>query len=125
MGDKTRVISVIDRGLTINGVLVSTGRLIIKGTVKGTIRGETVIVAREGSVYADIDAASMIVGGLFEGELHISHTLSVLATGSCTGKVICKDLVVEVGGILNADITCETAQPATSRSKVVPPAADT
>ncbi len=108
MGTETRTISVIDRGLTVDGVLESSGRLIIKGTVKGSITGQTVIIAREGAVYADIKAANVTVSGIFEGELHASQTLSVPATGNCTGKVTCKDLVVEAGGTINADITCET-----------------
>ena len=33
----------------------------------------------------------------------------ILATGSCEGKVVCQDLIVENGGVLNADISCKTS----------------
>lgn len=100
------MISIIDKGLTIDGVISSQGRLIIKGTVKGTINGDIVVIAREGAVYADTKAARMTVGGEYRGELLASEELIVLETGNCSGKIVCRDLVVEVGGILNGNIAC-------------------
>jgi cytoskeletal protein CcmA (bactofilin family) len=102
---KSSEISIIDRGLTIDGSVSSKGKLIIKGTVKGKITGETVVIAEEGAVYADTSVVDMTVGGQFEGALQASGELVILKTGNCTGKVVCKDLVVEAGGRLNADIT--------------------
>jgi len=110
MADKSKSISIIDRGLRIDGTVSSTGRLIIKGNVKGTLEGETVIIAQEGVVGADITVASMTVGGTFKGEIRASQELIILSTGNCSGKIVCKDLIVEAGGMLNAEITCTTAK---------------
>jgi cytoskeletal protein CcmA (bactofilin family) len=102
--------SIIDRELTIDGTVSTSGRLIVKGGVKGKIIGENVVIAEEGSVFADTKVASMTIGGTFEGEIRASKELILLSTGKCTGKVVCKDLVIETGAILNAQVTCLSAK---------------
>jgi cytoskeletal protein CcmA (bactofilin family) len=105
MKEKSNAISILDKELTLNGSISCKGKLIIKGMVKGTIAGETVVISEEGSVYADITAVSVTIGGRYEGKLNASEELVILQTGNCTGTVICKNLTVEAGGKLNADIT--------------------
>jgi len=102
--------SIIDKELTIDGTVSTRGRLIIKGVVKGTIIGENVVIAEEGSVYADTKVASMTIGGTFEGEIRASKELILLSTGKCTGKIVCKNLVIETGAVMNAQVTCLSAQ---------------
>jgi cytoskeletal protein CcmA (bactofilin family) len=48
----------------------------------------------------------MTIGGTFEGEVRALKKLILLSTGKCTGKIVCKELVIETGGILNAHVTC-------------------
>lgn len=104
--DKSKNFSIIDKDLTVEGTLSCKGRLIIKGVVRGMLSGETVIIAREGAVYANISVASLTIAGTFEGDIDASEALVILSTGTCTGKVSCKDLVVEANGILNAEVSC-------------------
>ena len=108
MADKTKNISIVDKGLTVDGTLSTTGRLIVKGTIKGTLDGDVVTVSEDGSIYAETNVASITIGGVFEGNIKASRELVILSTGKCTGKVECKDLVVESGGVLNAEVTCLT-----------------
>jgi len=103
---KSKDFSIIDKALTVDGTIATKGRLIIKGTVKGTLEGDTVVIAKEGAVYADTKVASMTIGGTFEGDIHASRELIILSTGNCSGRVECKDFVVEAGGVLNAQVTC-------------------
>ncbi|MDY0221434.1 MAG: polymer-forming cytoskeletal protein [Desulfobacterium sp.] len=111
MGKKERLnLSIIDRDLRIDGSIVSRGKLIIKGSVRGTIQGETVIVAEEGEVRSEAKVTSMTIGGSFEGDIQASKELIILSTGSCSGRVECKDLIVENGGILNAEVSCKTSK---------------
>jgi len=99
-------LSIIDKELTIDGTVSTSGRLIVKGILKGTVIGKDVVIAEEGSVYANAKVASMTIGGTFEGEIRALKKLILLSTGKCTGKVVCKDLVIETGAILNAQVTC-------------------
>jgi len=112
--NESKDFSIIDRELTVDGTVSTNGRLIVKGVVKGTLVGENVVIAEEGAVYADAKVASITIGGIFEGEIRASKELIILSTGSCKGKIVCKDFVVEPGGILNAQVTCITAKDADS-----------
>jgi len=102
-------LSIFDRNLKIKGSISSTGRLIIKGEVNGTIEGDEVIIAKEGLVNSSsAKVSSMTIGGKFQGEITASKELIILATGTCDGKVECnKNLIVENGGILNAEVSCK------------------
>jgi len=102
-------LSIIDKELKIDGSIESCGKLIIKGQVKGTIDGDVVIIAQDGEVNSTLTkVSSLTIGGSFKGELIASKELIILASGSCEGKVVCQDLIVENGGMLNADISCKT-----------------
>ena len=113
--DKSKNFSIIDKDLTVEGTISSRGRLIVKGTVKGTLTGEAVIIARGGGIYAKTSVASMTIAGTFEGDIDASEELVILSTGTCTGKVSCKDLVVEASGVLNAKVSCITPEDADSK----------
>ncbi len=105
-GDQKKF-SIIDEGFTVEGTVIGKGRLVIKGTVKGALSGDNVVIAEEGAVYAEVRAAEMTIGGLFDGQVEVQKALTVLATGKCSGQVKCHDLIVEAGGILNASVTCK------------------
>lgn len=107
-------LSIIDQDLLIEGAISSTGKLIIKGQINGTIDGDVVIIAQDGLVNSNATKVSSItIGGKFQGDLTASKELIVLSTGICSGRVTCKDLIVENGGILNAEVSCKTSQPLT------------
>ena len=99
--------SIIDKELTVEGTVSFKGQLIVKGAVKGNLSGDKVVIAEEGYVAAIATVAEMIVGGVFEGELRSSEKLTILATGSCSGKITCKKFEVETGGMLNAEVKCQ------------------
>jgi cytoskeletal protein CcmA (bactofilin family) len=103
--------SIIDEGFTVEGTVTGRGRLVIKGTVKGAVSGDSVVIAEEGVVHADAKAKELTIGGSFEGQVEADKALIVLSTGNCSGHVTCRDLVVEAGGVLNADVTCQTVKP--------------
>ncbi|MCP4671968.1 MAG: polymer-forming cytoskeletal protein [Desulfobacula sp.] len=111
MGKKnSQNLSIIDKELKIEGSISSRGKLIIKGQVTGTIKGDVVIIAEDGLVDSSAtEVSSITIGGNFQGEVTASKELIILATGTCAGKVECKDLIVENGGILNAEVSCKTS----------------
>jgi cytoskeletal protein CcmA (bactofilin family) len=100
--------SIIDEGFTVDGTVTGKGRLVIKGTVKGTVVGDNVVISEQGSVYADARAQMMTIGGMFEGQIDVQKSLVILATGRCSGQVQCQDLVVEDGAMLNASVNCNS-----------------
>ncbi len=118
MGNKNGInLSIIDKELKIDGSIISKGKLIIKGSLKGALEGETVIIAEEGTVASDATVVSMTIGGHFEGQVVASKELIILSTGSCSGKVECNDLSVENGGVLNAEVSCKTSKRAAAQKE--------
>ena len=87
MNNISKDFSIIDKELTVDGNIRTRGRLIVKGVVKGTIIGENVVIAEEGSVFADVKVARMTISGSFEGEIRALKELIILATGKCSGKI--------------------------------------
>jgi cytoskeletal protein CcmA (bactofilin family) len=103
---KTKNLSIIDKDLKVEGELSSEGKLVIKGVVKGSIIGESVIIAEEGQVYSDMEVNDLTIGGGFEGKVQALGKVVILSSGKCTGTVTCNDLIVESGGIINAEVVC-------------------
>jgi cytoskeletal protein CcmA (bactofilin family) len=99
--------SIIDKELTVEGMVSFKGQLIVKGNVKGNLYGDIVVIAEEGAVQAQTTVSQITIGGAFEGELRVSEKLTILSTGRCSGKIACKIFEVEAGGILNAEVNCK------------------
>ena len=106
MGNKNSNISIFDSELRLKGAFSFKGRLIMKGSFEGKIAGENLVIAEEGVVLAEINAENVTIGGQFEGYITALNEVVVLSTGICSGKISCKSLVVETGGVLNGDIRC-------------------
>ncbi|BBO79188.1 hypothetical protein DSCW_66050 [Desulfosarcina widdelii] len=107
MKDKGSKFSIIDKGMTVEGSVVGNGNLVVKGVVKGTLTGESVVISEEGHIAADTHAQTMTVGGSFEGRVETTGQLVILSTGKCSGEIVCGDLVVEAGGRLDAKVSCK------------------
>ena len=107
MKDQSKSMSIIDKELTIEGTVSFKGQLIVKGTVKGNLYGDNVVIAEEGLVQAQTTVSQITIGGTFDGELRSSDKLTILSTGKCSGKITCKTFEVESGGILNAEVNCK------------------
>ena len=95
MAKKTSSLSIIDDGIAVDGSIEFTGELLIRGSLTGKVTGDTVTIAEEGTVKADMQIKRMTVGGLFEGDVQAAEELVVLPNGECRGKVVCKQLVVQ------------------------------
>lgn len=106
VGDKNSNISIFDSELRLKGAFSFKGKLIIKGSLEGTIAGENLIISEEGIVIAEINAENVTIGGRFEGYITALNEVVILSTGICHGNISCKSLVVETGGLLNGDIRC-------------------
>ena len=57
MRRKIEDISIINEGLVIDGSVICDGRLIVRGTLKGSLSGENVVIAKTGAVSASVQAA--------------------------------------------------------------------
>ncbi len=98
--------SLIDKNLTIDGIVWSRGKLIINGTVKGKLIGEHVVIAKDGEVFADATATHISIAGKFDGSIRETKEVVIMSTGICSGRVQCDSLVLDAGSVLNAEVEC-------------------
>jgi cytoskeletal protein CcmA (bactofilin family) len=103
---KNEAFSIIDTGLSIEGNVICKGKLVVKGELKGNLEGHEVVISEEGSITATTKVARITIGGSFEGDIRAMEELVVLSSGNCSGKIIYKNLIVEPGGKLNAEVSC-------------------
>ena len=100
-------LSIVEKGLTIEGSVSFKGQLIINGTVKGTLEGDHIVITEEGVVEAETRASFITIGGIFRGRLTVSGRFVLLSTGVCSGIIECQEMELEPGAVLNGEISCE------------------
>lgn len=110
MTSKSNGFSVIDSDMEAEGSLSCNGQLVVRGSIKGSIQAESVVISDNGIVIADTKVKSMVIGGNFEGDITAAEEVTILSTGICSGKVECQNLVIEAGGIINAEVTSTFVQ---------------
>jgi len=99
-------LSIIEKGLTIDGSVSFNGQLIINGTVKGSLESDHIVITEVGVVEAETRTSFITIGGIFRGRLTVAGKLVLLSTGTCSGTVTCQDMELEPGGRLNGEISC-------------------
>jgi cytoskeletal protein CcmA (bactofilin family) len=97
---------VVEKGMTIDGSVSYEGRLVINGTVKGTLVGDHILIEEGGVVAAETRAVSIIIGGTYRGKLTVSGKLVLLSTANCSGMFQCHEIDMEPGALLNGDVLC-------------------
>jgi cytoskeletal protein CcmA (bactofilin family) len=99
-------LSIVEKGLTIDGSVSFEGQLVINGTVKGSLVGDHILITEEGVVMAETRASFITIAGTYRGRLTVSGKLILLSTGTCSGNIVCQDMELEPGGVLNGEIRC-------------------
>jgi cytoskeletal protein CcmA (bactofilin family) len=102
--EKKEGLSIIDKGLRVEGTINVEGKLIIRGEMKGTLLGNAVVTAEGSHVVAEVRVREMIIGGVFEGHVTAYENLRILHTGRFTGEIVCKNLDLDPGGHLNGNV---------------------
>lgn len=116
MLEKTTGLSIIDKGLKVEGILRAEGKLIVGGAVEGTLIGDEVIIVPGSRVVAQARVREMVISGDFEGEVRAYETLKIMPTGNFRGNIICKSLSLEAGGRLNGSV-----QPLEAKEEIIEP----
>ena len=104
MAGKEKSLSIIDKDCFVEGTLNVKGKLIIAGSLKGTLVGNTVVTVEGSCVDAPAKVREMTIGGDFQGDVTVYETLRILSTGVFSGKVSCKNITLETGGKLNGRV---------------------
>lgn len=101
---KPKGVSLIDTGISVEGTIRAHGRLVIAGTVEGTLLGNDVVTAKGSRVSARAEVDDLVIAGDFEGDVIARKGLTILETGNFTGNIVCNTLCLEAGGKLNGHV---------------------
>ncbi len=72
----------------IEGKIVSEGPVRFDGICWGTIEGKArVIIGTSAQIYGEIQAQSMIINGIIEGDLTSSQSIAILSQGKIVGEI--------------------------------------
>ncbi len=104
MADKQESLSIIDKDCSVDGSFDVKGKLVIAGTLKGALVGNTVVTVEGSHVDAPARVREMIIGGEFKGDITVYESLRILSTGIFSGKITCNSITLESGGKLNGRV---------------------
>lgn len=95
--------ALLGRDARYSGDLTFDGRVRVDGTFTGRISTDDVLeVGEPGRVDGQIDAHTLIVSGIVDGEVRCRGVLVITATGTVRGKVDAAQMEVEPGAHLDA-----------------------
>ena len=95
--------SVIGTEMQINGNIKCSGKLVLKGIVKGNIECEHVHISAEGNQKGNIKAIECIIGGNFEGDV-IAESLAFESAANIVGNMYYNSLSARPGANLQINL---------------------
>ena len=103
--------SVAGNDAPITGKLSFSSPTRIDGPLRGEVRSSALVVVGErGSVDGTLRAAELLVLGVVRGQVHGTHRIEIGRGGRIFGRVETRVLVVNEGGILDAECIVRTNQ---------------
>ena len=99
--------SIIDGSMTITGEISFKGKTRIDGIINGNLKGEHLILSKDGKINGDITVSSFICQGAFTGNIE-TKILTAKKGCSINGKIVAGSLTVEPGASLDGEIKAAT-----------------
>jgi cytoskeletal protein CcmA (bactofilin family) len=100
--ESTLVNSIVGAGTFYKGTINVTGLLRIDGDFSGGIKSSgRVIIGRGGRADCTIDAATVVIGGVFRGTVYAADRVIALETAVIIGNIYTPRLIAETGVILD------------------------
>jgi cytoskeletal protein CcmA (bactofilin family) len=92
--------TIISQDLKIEGDILSLGLIEIEGAIKGTLKGNSVIIREEGSVEGDVIAETLQIKGKFQGNIKAKN-ISISSKANIHGNIEYLTLAVEDGACID------------------------
>ncbi len=91
--------SIISRGLTVTGDLVSDGEVQVDGRVQGDVQCASLVIGITGEVMGEVRTANLRLHGQLTGQVH-ADSVFLAATARMIGDVHHQSLAIEPGAFL-------------------------
>lgn len=96
--EKSKVITILGNGTTVEGDFRTKGTLRIEGKVKGNIKAEgDLYIGESGVLETEIEARNVIIAGVVNGNIVAEKKIELLSSGKLNGNIKTKTLKIEEG----------------------------
>lgn len=110
--------TIIAQGVRVEGDFHSDGDVIIDGEVSGSLKTKKALqIGESARIEANVVAASAIVAGEIQGNIHTDDRLELLATSVVNGDIDTGLISVAPGARINGRVTMSGSTPATRLTK--------
>ena len=110
-GDDTFINSIVGTGTFFRGHLELSGLLRIDGDFSGSVLTDgRVIVGQQGRADCAIEASTVVVGGVFRGEILAYEKVVLLSSSIVVGSITAPRLIVEEGVLLSCRLNVSGAR---------------
>jgi cytoskeletal protein CcmA (bactofilin family) len=97
--------TLIGDSCNIDGVINVRGKLVIDGSIEGTIKCETLVTGPSSKIKAQVNASNVTLRGFIEGDVYVQQHLNIASTGKLVGSVSYGTLSIEPGGKLDGKLS--------------------
>lgn len=105
--------TVVGPSVNVEGDLRSSGNIIVKGTVTGSVNTTKQLTVEKGAkIIASIKAGNALVSGEVKGNVKIKEALELTATSRVLGDISAKSLSVEPGAVIYGKVIMPGVDPA-------------
>lgn len=98
--NKSETPSILAKSFQLEGDILSSGILEIEGKIKGSVKGNIVVIRESGLIEGKIEAESLNIYGSFKGEVHAS-SISIFKKAKIIGNIEYKSLSIEDGACID------------------------
>lgn len=100
--------AVLDRNTRIQGTLHSDGNVLVEGSFEGDMEArEAILIEKDASAQGHFLANDVIVSGAFDGEAVCQGKFRVTPSGTVSGQINTRVLIVEEGSTVNCRFSME------------------
>ena len=103
--DAFTVNTIIGPGTVFSGDISAAGFVRIDGALRGNLTAKgRIVIGEKARMESDIDALSVVVGGVVKGNIYASESVQVLSTGLVIGDIVTRRLPADEGNLIHGRI---------------------
>lgn len=98
--------TVVGPSVHVEGDFVSDGNMVVKGSVKGSVKTSRLLTVERGArIVAQVEAGQAVISGDIQGNIHTSDRLELTESARVMGDISCGILVVAPGALLHGNVS--------------------
>lgn len=112
-------VTIISKGVVIEGKVTSNGNIRVDGTIKGDIVAQgNLTVGDSGNIQGQLNGDIVTIGGKVEGSVNAKDKLVLESKSVLKGDIVTKILVVEAGALFEGKSSMGSMSSSTIQPKV-------